>query len=361
MPTAHAIINHMASDNCPTPTPTPTMASSWLLSPAKLNLFLHITGRRADGYHDLQTLFRLVNWGDAMRFEPLARQFVLADYLATKAHIKKTESTKKESTQTSISPIHLSGADGITPSVTDNLIHQATDALLSYVAEHATAMPVSLPIIDISLDKRIPTGAGLGGGSSNAATALLMLNHLWQLGLSNPQLQAIGRTLGADVPIFVLGQDAYATGIGDVLEPVRLPNQRHLLLLPQAHIATAQLFAHAQLQRNLPMLSTAELVDRQDDYLFRLVPPFCNVFEPVVRQLSDDVASAFDALWHLCHTHKLSATPRLTGSGACVFLPIDDDTDPTLLQPTLLQYWQQHWHKNALCRAVVVESLGWIT
>lgn len=359
--TAHDMIDDLTNDISKKPNALNQQLknqplSSWILSPAKLNLFLHITGKRADGYHNLQTLFRLVNWGDAMRFEPLADSFLLTEIQFTNTQFCQNDThqatdNKANNWQPHRCPIQLSGGDDITTSLADNLIYKAAYALLDYVTDnHPNCLSQSFSVVHITIDKHIPMGAGLGGGSSNAATTLLMLNHIWQLGLSNTQLQSIGRTLGADVPIFVFGQDAYATGIGDVFEPVQLPNQHYLLLLPQTHIATANLFAHCKLQRDKTELSMKQLLACQNDYLFQLNPPFGNVFEPVVRQLSQPVAVALDYLDDICQTHGLSATPRLTGSGACVFLPLAD-TDH---HDAITQKWQQ----NAPCQALLVQSLN---
>ncbi|MEM8562409.1 MAG: 4-(cytidine 5'-diphospho)-2-C-methyl-D-erythritol kinase, partial [Pseudomonadota bacterium] len=153
-----------------------------LLSPAKLNLFLHITGRRNDGYHQLQTLFQLVDWGDTLSFE-----------------------TNRTGT------ISLRGMEQTVPDK-ENLIYRAAVALRPHSNNGAT----------IRIVKRIPTGSGLGGGSSNAATTLLALNQLWNCGRSSMELQQIGAQLGADVPIFVVGRTAWAEGIGEILTPIDL-------------------------------------------------------------------------------------------------------------------------------------------
>jgi 4-diphosphocytidyl-2-C-methyl-D-erythritol kinase len=169
-----------------------------LLSPAKLNLFLHITGRRPDGYHQLQTLFQLLDWGDQLHF-----------------------STNNSGT------INLDSADLDIP-VEENLIVRA-----------ARLLQTGQLGVDITLDKHIPTGGGLGGGSSNAATTLLALNHLWHRGLSQTELQALGASLGADVPVFVGGHTAWAEGIGEILTPVELPQSWFLILAPDCHVSTA--------------------------------------------------------------------------------------------------------------------------
>ena len=169
-----------------------------ILSPAKLNLFLHITGRRSDGYHELQTLFQLLDWGD---------------------HIVLTPN------QSGVVTLDCNDA-GISPK--ENLVMRAA-ALLQCGTLGA----------HITLHKSIPTGAGLGGGSSNAATTLLALNHLWNLQLSQLQLQALAVRLGADVPIFVGAHTAWAEGIGEILTPIELPERWYLVVVPDCHVSTA--------------------------------------------------------------------------------------------------------------------------
>ena len=180
-----------------------------LLSPAKLNLFLHITGRRPDGYHELQTLFQLLDWGDILTFTP------------------------NESGE-----VTLDGDDIGIPDH-ENLILRAASTLRRNTLGAA-----------ISLQKRIPAGAGLGGGSSNAATTLLALNHLWRLNLPNEHLREMGAALGADVPVFVGARSAWAEGIGEILSPVTLPRRWYLILVPGCHVSTGQIFSHRQLTRN---------------------------------------------------------------------------------------------------------------
>lgn len=282
-------------------------------SPAKINLFLHITGKRPDGYHNLQTVFRLIDLYDTLTFTP-----------TDQPNLGKL-------------PVTLANAEQITDNLTDNLIVKAAIALLAFAKDNQLlnqSQLEQLPIVDIHLDKQIPMGAGLGGGSSNCATALLALNDIWQLGLSSEQLQAVGAKLGADVPIFIFGQDAIAEGIGDLLTPINLPQQRYLLLKPDAHINTASLFAHCLLKRDCPSLSHDYLVAHSQDYTDILSPQFFNVFEPVVSALSSSVAASMHFLNVLAQTTH--TTPRMTGSGSCVFLPIPGNID----SQTISQ-WQQ--------------------
>jgi len=233
-------------------------------SPAKLNLFLYITGQRANGYHELQTLFQFVDYGDSLSFTPRNDgQIVLT------------------------TPV-----DGVADE--DNLVVRAARLL----QRHANC---SLGA-DISLIKRIPMGGGLGGGSSNAATVLVALNTLWECGLSDQQLAALGVTLGADVPVFVMGHAAFAEGIGEILQPVEPEEKWYLVAHPGVHIPTPMIFGDAELTRDTPkrpinvLLSTAWTNDCQPIAIKR----FCEV-EQLVSWLLEYAPS------------------RMTGTGACVF------------------------------------------
>ena len=240
-----------------------------LLSPAKLNLFLHITGRRADGYHTLQTLFQLLDWGDTLRFEV-----------------------------NDSGEITLDGPNLGIPSQ-DNLIIRA-----------AHALPRGRCGAHITLDKRIPAGGGLGGGSSNAATTLLALNHLWQLGLDQAALQAIGAGLGADVPVFVAGHTAWAEGIGEILTPVELPRDWYLVVHPDCHVVTGEIFSHRELTRNTAPIKIAAFFEGASR----------NDCQDLVRRLYPEVDKA------LIFLEKFGEA-RLTGTGACAFVRCDSRAD----------------------------------
>ncbi len=297
------------------------------LSPAKLNLFLHITHKRTDGYHELQTVFRLLDWGDNMKFVISEDYFTLKNFSqAVRLHCDKQ----------------------LTDNPNDNLIIKSAIALLNEFKKQAPPKnsPPNLPIIDIYLDKHIPTGAGLGGGSSNSATTLMMLNQLWQLNFSKQQLQTIGATLGADVPIFIYGENAIAEGIGEIFTPISLPPQNYLLLMPSAHISTAQLFTHPKLQRDCKKLSNEQIIQQANDFTSNLKSPFCNVFQPVVCDLSDEVKTALNYLRQF--EPITQTTARMTGSGSCLFLPLPTDFDKKVLN---------EWINNAPCSAVVVGGL----
>ncbi len=241
-------------------------------SPAKLNLFLYITSRRPDGYHNLQTLFQFLDYGDTITISP------------------RTDGE-----------IHL-----LTPvaGVPDeqNLIVRAACML-------SEAFGGAVPGADLAVEKVLPMGGGLGGGSSNAATALVALNHLWNTGLSLDQLAHIGLRLGADVPVFVRGHAAFAEGVGDLLTPVSPPEKWYLVLHPGISIATPDIFKDPELVRNTPVRSIDMLLKCE----------FHNDCEVIARKRFREV----DALlsWLLEY-----APSRLTGTGACVFAEFDTES-----------------------------------
>ncbi len=232
-----------------------------LLSPAKLNLFLHITGRRSDGYHELQTLFQLLDWGDRMQF-----------------------------TANRSGRISLDGPDLGIPQE-DNLIYRAARLLQRDDLG-----------VHISLQKQIPAGGGLGGGSSNAATTLLALNRLWELDFSRHHLQQMGAALGADVPVFVAGHTAWAEGVGEILTPVELPRDWFLILVPDCHVSTGEIFSHRELTRNTAPIKIAAFFEGASR----------NDCQELVRRLYPEVDKALFFL-------EKFGEARLTGTGACVF------------------------------------------
>ena len=191
-------------------------------------------------------------------------------------------------------------------------------------------------------------GAGLGGGSSNAATTMLVLNELWQLNVPCDELIEIGAKVGADVPIFIFGQDAIAMGIGEALTAIDLPDQQYLVLTPDAHVNTATLFANPKLQRNIAPISVDTIKKQYSHYLQTLTAPYHNVFTPVVKSLAPAVAEALNYLQGL-ETQALG-TARMTGSGSAVFLPLDASISSN---KKLLAKWVT----EAPCAGYVVESL----
>ncbi|MEN0038535.1 MAG: 4-(cytidine 5'-diphospho)-2-C-methyl-D-erythritol kinase [Cellvibrio sp.] len=241
------------------------MTSLILLSPAKLNLFLHITGRRADGYHNLQTFFQLLDYGDTLSF-------------STRADGKIT-----------LAP-EIPGV-----AFEQNLIIKAARALEPYKSADAG--------VDIQLEKRLPMGGGIGGGSSNAATTLVALNHLWGCGLDKNQLQAIGLTLGADVPVFINAQTAWAEGVGEQLQAIEMQPKWFLVIQPDCHVSTAEIFSHKDLTRDTSAIKVAAFLERGGQ----------NDCEALVRKLYPQVDNAL--IW----LQKFDRNARMTGTGACVF------------------------------------------
>ena len=246
---------------------TPTTLTC--LSPAKLNLFLHVTGRRANGYHDLQTLFQLLDWGDTLRF-------TISDRPGVRIR---------------------SGFD--TVAADDNLITRA--ARLLDRPEFG---------VDIEVDKRIPMGGGMGGGSSNAATTLVALNTLWGLHLAPSKLAELGLQLGADVPVFISGHTAWAEGVGEILQPLTLPERWYIILAPDSHVSTAEIFNDQQLTRDTAPITMSAFFAGQ----------IRNDLQAVVERRYPAVHNAL--IW----LNKFSPA-IMTGSGACVFSAVDKETD----------------------------------
>jgi len=253
-------------------------ASDWP-APAKLNLFLHVVGRRADGYHLLQTVFRLVDHGDRLRFSP-----------------------RRDDRIELLTPL-----PGVPPA--SDLTVRAARLL-----QEATGCRDG---VAIALDKRLPMGGGLGGGSSDAATVLLALNHLWRLGLSRAALQKIGLALGADVPIFVYGRNAFAEGVGEHFTPLDLPPAWYVVLEPPVQVPTPEIFRAPGLRRDTPAIAARDWH-----------PGFgANDLEAVAAELYPQVAETIGWLSAFGHV-------RMTGSGACVFAEFErrEDAEAVLAQ-----------------------------
>jgi len=264
-------------------------ALTWWPAPAKLNLFLHITGRREDGYHLLQTVFQILDHGDELAF-------TLRDDGA----------------------IHrVTDLPGVPPE--QDLVVRAARALQEQAAIEAGA--------DIRVRKRLPQGGGLGGGSSNAATTLLVLNHLWDARLSEEQLAILGEQLGADVPVFVRGQSAWAEGVGEKLQPVELPERWFVVLAPPVTVSTAEIFSDSQLRRDSPPITIRDFLAVPDSAQWH------NVCEPLVRGRYPEIAAALDAL-------GAHAPARLTGTGACVFAAFDTPQAAETAWQQLAGKWQ---------------------
>lgn len=251
-------------------------------APAKLNLFLHVTGRRSDGYHRIETVFELIDLCDTLHFRPRSDGIILRR-----------------------------GAVARLGAGEDDLSVRAASLL---AAESGTTLGV-----EIDLVKRIPVGGGLGGGSSDAATTLLALNRLWNLRWPLARLARLALRLGADVPVFVRGTSAYATGVGERLRALDLAPRIFVLIAPNVAVPTASVFAAPELTRNTKPLKIPGLSRG------RLVPEGRNDLEPVVCARYPEVAAALGAL--RAEARAAGENPgaaRMTGSGSCVFLPVSD-------------------------------------
>ncbi|PMR78796.1 4-(cytidine 5'-diphospho)-2-C-methyl-D-erythritol kinase [Billgrantia endophytica] len=246
-----------------------------LPAPAKLNRLLRITGQRPDGYHELQTLFQFLDHGDELSLT-----------LRRDGEIRLVPS--------------LPGV-----SAEQNLVVRAARLLQSETGCRSG--------VDMSLTKRLPMGGGLGGGSSNAATALLGLDRLWGLGLHEDRLAELGLRLGADVPVFVRGRSAWAEGIGERLTPVALDTPWFVVVHPGIPVPTAAVFGAAQLTRNTPPITMARALQGG-------ASSWRNDCEPTVRLLYPEVAEVLDWL-------GARAPAMLTGTGACVFAWVDSETE----------------------------------
>ena len=241
-------------------------------APAKLNLFLHVVGRRADGYHLLQTAFRLLDWGDSLDF------------------IRRDDGVIRRTTDIAgIAPEH-------------DLIVRAARLLQAHTGCQLGA--------DIGVNKVLPMGGGIGGGSSDAATTLIALNRLWQTGLRRAELQALGLQLGADVPVFIFGRDAFAEGVGEALQPLELAPAWYVLVSPGVSIPTAEIFGAGDLTRNTPLI-------RMPDFA---VSTTRNDLQAVACKRYPQVQSAIDWL-------EQHAPARMTGSGSCVFAEVASAQD----------------------------------
>lgn len=248
----------------------------WYPAPAKLNLFLHVLDKRPDGYRELQTVFRLIDFADQVGVEPRAD-----------------------------GELRFSGLFG-----EENLCLRAAKLLKEETGCRLGA--------DLALEKKLPVGGGVGGGSSDAATVLLVLNKLWKLSLSRRELQAMAAKLGADVPFFVFGESALGEGIGERLSALALPSAWYLLIAPQVAVSTREIFAAALTHRGKRLT----------------IPPFfaglgANDLEPIVTARHPEVAQA------LAWLRRRSPKARMTGSGACVFAELATEQEARALQAEL--------------------------
>jgi 4-diphosphocytidyl-2-C-methyl-D-erythritol kinase len=272
-------------------------------APAKLNLFLHITGRRADGYHLLQSAFMLVDWQDTLHFER-----------------RPDGQLSREDLGPALPP--------------EDLVLRAARALQQATGSKAGA--------HIQVEKRIPAEAGMGGGSSDAASCLLALNRLWNLGLDLPALEKIGLALGADVPFFLRGRNAWVEGIGERITPISLPPARFAVVKPAAGLATASIFQDPALKRDSDSATIAGFAANPFGFGH-------NDLEPVARRLCPDVAEALQWLG------SQGLQGRMTGSGSAVFAKI-----PPLLQPgTSLAQAPAGWVARECSNLEVHPLAGW--
>ncbi len=254
-------------------------------APAKLNLFLHVTGRRPDGYHLLQTVFQFIDFTDLLDFTIRADSKLLLN--SNYANIK----------------------------IEDDLVIQSAEALQGESGCNLGA--------EIRVRKRIPPGGGLGGGSSDAATTLVALNQLWGLGLSQERLVQIGLGLGADVPVFVQGQAAWAEGVGEKLTPIEPEECWYLVICPDCHVSTAEIFSSAELTRNTPAITIRDFLKSGGH----------NDCEPVVRRQYPRVAEALDWLGQHADT-------RMTGTGSCIYAGFNSQEQAETISREIPQKWQ---------------------
>ena len=259
------------------------------LAPAKINLFLHITSKRADGYHNLQTIFQLLDYGDEITFS-----------LRNDGEINR-----------------IYGNETIPPD--KDLILRSAHTLKKYSKTKAG--------VDIGVIKKIPSGGGLGGGSSNAATVLIALNDLWNLKLPKSELLDIGQTLGADVPVFVNGHSAWAEGKGDILTPINLPRFFYLVVSINKHISTQEIFTHKAL--------TMSPVQRKISDFSLVSNPHNDCLDAAI-ELEGEIQQALN---HLDSTENHLGVARMTGSGCCVFIAFENKEDAVLANEKLPSQW----------------------
>ena len=259
------------------------------LAPAKINLFLHITSKRADGYHNLQTIFQLLDYGDEITFS-----------LRNDGEINR-----------------IYGNETIPPD--KDLILRSAHTLKKYSKTKAG--------VDIGVIKKIPLGGGLGGGSSNAATVLIALNDLWNLKLPKSELLDIGQTLGADVPVFVNGFSAWAEGKGDILTPINLPRFFYLVVSINKHISTQEIFTHKAL--------TMSPVQRKISDFSLVSNPHNDCLDAAI-ELEGEIQQALN---HLDSTENHLGVARMTGSGCCVFIAFENKEDAVIAKEKLPSQW----------------------
>lgn len=282
------------------------MSESWP-APAKLNLFLHVTGRRADGYHELQTAFQFLDYSDTLEFIP-----------RTDAEITRHANYENVAEQADI------------------IVRAAS--LLREVSKISFG-------VDIHINKRLPMGGGLGGGSSNAATTLVALNCIFKLGLRQNELSALGLQLGADVPVFIGAQAAWAEGVGEQLTPITVPEDWYLVVIPESPVATADVFGAADLTRNTAAITIRDFLEGAGH----------NDCENVVRERYPQVREVLDWLGQKYET-------RMTGTGACVFARFSSEDEAEQAVKGLPRRWRyflaQGLNRSPLAQRLEQEIAG---
>jgi 4-diphosphocytidyl-2-C-methyl-D-erythritol kinase len=267
-------------------------------SPAKLNLFLHITGRRPDGYHTLQTVFQLLDYGDELQF------------------------SVRDDAQLDIQ------GDSFNIPLEQNLVIRAARSLQQFSKTTYGA--------DITLNKRLPLGGGVGGGSSNAATTLIALNQLWQLHLPLDSLATLGLSLGADIPVFVRGHSAWAEGVGEQLRPIELPERWYIVITPPCFVSTQEIFSHPELTRDTSAITISDFLEgyalRDESQKDRSR----NDCETLVRKQYPEIARAIDWL-------NQFAPARLTGTGSSVFAAFASEQSARKVMTELRSTFPSTW------------------
>jgi 4-diphosphocytidyl-2-C-methyl-D-erythritol kinase len=264
---------------------------SWWPAPAKLNLFLHVVGKRSDGYHDLQTVFQLIERCDQIGI------------------------SLREDGQ-----IVRSRGLAAVPAEQDLTVRAAL-ALQRHTGARQGA--------ELQVVKHIPVGGGLGGGSTDAATVLLVLNHLWKTGLGLPELSKLGLSLGADVPVFVQGSSAWGEGRGELLSPMEVAERWFLVIHPGVSVSTAAMFQAPELTRNSPLITIRAFSEGGT----------ANAFEPIVCARHDEVAQALEWLRAQIDAHNAPIKARMTGSGACIFASFEREVDAERVAARVPDRW----------------------
>lgn len=275
-------------------------------APAKLNLFLHVTGRRPDGYHLLQSVFQLIDRADTLHFDLRADDRI----------------------------VRTTDVPGV-PEAQDLIVR----ALIALQAEFARRHGRLPPGIDVAVEKRLPMGGGLGGGSSDAATALMAANHLWQAGLTAAELMALGLPLGADIPFFLFGETAFAEGVGEALQAVDGPDCWYVVVEPGVAVPTAAIFTAPDLTRDTEVIIISDFSRRLTDSR-DLVGFGKNDLQDVAARLFPPVAEAIDWL-------SGYGAARMTGSGACVFSAFSSEQEAERVVRQIPAKWKA-WKAKAL-------------